>query len=283
MSDAKTTTFDPYDTDELSDLSEALSDHDLAELGLDESGPSENGYSELEKDEAAPGEPALDESSPGDSALDEPDISDGRSDHPSDPDYDDTAPQPRKKRRRVTHTYQQEDEYYSVPSIHFLVDDNLKALLVDDWERITKHFCCVKLPHPKPVRQVLQDWYDYDYPRLDNRMDRDVLGIVKDGMCVLFDKYLDLKLLYNYERPQLRYLHSIYESTDKKPCDIYGAEHLIRLMSKSQPAGLHQCLLTDLACSHYRGLDGRGQFHSGTGSMLAGGVDPAGTLHEPEL
>lgn len=260
MAGVETTTFDPYDTDGMSDLSEAWSDHDLVELGLDESiltqsdletsplpeiQAPEGVVDEPAQEKSAPLETAQDESTqdePGTSGIsdilsDEPDTSSGPSDNPSDPDYDDTAPQPRKKRRRVTHkNTQQEDEYYSVPSIHFLVDDNLKSLLVDDWERITKHFCCVKLPHTKPVRQVLQDWYDHDYPRLETRMDRDVLGIVKDGLCVLFDKYLDLKLLYNYERPQLRYLYSIYENTDKKPCDIWGAEHLIRLMSKSEPA-----------------------------------------------
>lgn len=135
------------------------------------------------------------------------------------------------KRARGDQHLQSEDEYYAVPSIHFLVDDNLKSLLVDDWERITKHFNCVKLPHTKPIRLILQDWYDHDSPRLETRMDRDVLGIIKDGLCVLFDKYLDLKLLYNFERPQLRYLHDTYGSTDKKPCDIYGAEHLIRLLT----------------------------------------------------
>lgn len=233
MPDVNVTTFDPYDTDGMSDLSEAWSDLALNELGLDESAQSqsvdESGLSERDTSD-----PALDESTQDKSAQDESDTTVGPSDNPSDPDYDDTAPQTRSKKRRATHTQpKQEDEYYAVPSIHFLVDDNLKSLLVDDWERITKHFCCVKLPHPKPIRQILQDWYDHDYPRLETRMDRDVLGIVKDGLCVLFDKYLDLKLLYNYERPQLRYLHAKYESTDKKPCDIYGAEHLIRLLSKS--------------------------------------------------
>lgn len=207
--------FDPYDTEELSDLSEAWSDVDLAELGLDK----------FTLDESGQDEPALVESDP---TVDP-------SNHPSGPNHDDNAPQTRSKKRRSTHTQvKQEDEYYAVPSIHFLVDDNLKSLLVDDWERITKHFNCVKLPHTKPIRLILQDWYDHDSPRLETRMDRDVLGIIKDGLCVLFDKYLDLKLLYNFERPQLRYLHDTYGSTDKKPCDIYGAEHLIRLLSKSK-------------------------------------------------
>lgn len=247
MANVEMTTFDPYDTDGMSDLSEPWSDLDLTELVMDEaamdqSGLDESGTSDPEPSEDVLDKPVLDESAVDESSLDKSDTSDGSLDHASDPDYDDTAPQPRKKKRRVTHKNStQEDEYYSIPSIHFLVDDNLKSLLVDDWERITKHFCCVKLPHSKPVRQVLQDWYDYDYPRLETRMDRDVLGIVKDGLCVLFDKYLDLKLLYNYERPQLRYLYSIYENTDKKPCDIWGAEHLIRLMSKSQPSVYIHC------------------------------------------
>lgn len=111
--------------------------------------------------------------------------------------------------------------------------DNLKALIVDDWERVTKNAAVVALPAPKPVRQVLQEWRDEEAPkRVESRIDVDVLDEVISGVLEYFDTMLDKLLLYRYERPQYRMLRTKYSGTpDKGPVDIYGAEHLIRLFS----------------------------------------------------
>ncbi|KUM62547.1 hypothetical protein ACN42_g4547 [Penicillium freii] len=115
--------------------------------------------------------------------------------------------------------------------------DNLKSLLVDDWEQVTKNQCVISLPAKYPVRQILQDWHEEELPkRSGSSADEDVLEEVVAGIQEYFDKCLDKILLYRHERPQYRGLRKKFEAAtgdlaDKGPIDVYGAEHLIRLFS----------------------------------------------------
>lgn len=115
--------------------------------------------------------------------------------------------------------------------------DNLKSLLVDDWEQVTKNQCVIALPAKYPVRQILQDWHEEELPkRSGSSADEDVLEEVVAGIQEYFDKCLDKILLYRHERPQYRGLRKKFEAAtgdlaDKGPIDVYGAEHLIRLFS----------------------------------------------------
>lgn len=119
--------------------------------------------------------------------------------------------------------------------------DNLKSLLVDDWEQVTKNQCVVALPAKYPVRTILQDWYDEEQPkRTGSASDEDVLEEVVAGLQEYFDKCLDKILLYRYERQQYRNLRKKFEAAtgelaNKGPIDVYGAEHLIRLFSTFLP------------------------------------------------
>lgn len=133
------------------------------------------------------------------------------------------------------HTREQEEAFHIRPSIRIVMPDNLKALIVDDWERVTKNNSVVKLPAKKTIRQIFQDWRDEEEPkRKGNRIDMDVLDEVVAGMMEYFDKMLDKLLLYRYERSQFRTLRkkTQHESgPGNGPVDVYGAEHLIRLFS----------------------------------------------------
>lgn len=129
---------------------------------------------------------------------------------------------------------EQEETFQSRPSIRIVMPDNLKALIVDDWERVTKNGTVVKLPAPKPVRRILQDWRDEEAPkRTECRIDVDVLDECIAGVLEYFDVMLDKLLLYRYERPQYRMFRKKYAGVPGKdsPIDVYGAEHLIRLFS----------------------------------------------------
>lgn len=140
--------------------------------------------------------------------------------------------------------HEQEEAFHIRPSIRIVMPDNLKALIVDDWERISKNNSVVKLPAEKSIRQIFQDWRDEEEPkRKDNRIDTEVLDEVIAGMMEYFDKMLDKILLYRYERPQFRMLRKKHQPTPGNgPVDVYGAEHLIRLFSM-------------LVCSLYHALD----------------------------
>jgi mortality factor 4-like protein 1 len=129
---------------------------------------------------------------------------------------------------------EQEESFITRPSIRIVMPDNLKSLIVDDWERVTKNGSVVALPAPKPVRQILQDWRDEEEPkRSENRIDIDVLDEVISGMLEYFDVMLDRVLLYRYERAQYRVFRKKFQDVPGMgPVDIYGGEHLIRLFSK---------------------------------------------------
>ena len=127
----------------------------------------------------------------------------------------------------------QEETFLARPSVRIVMTDNLKSLIVDDWERVTKNGTVVSLPAPVSVRQILQDWRDEEAPkREENRIDIEVLDEVVAGLNEYFDRMLDKILLYRYERPQYRVFRKKYQDTGKGPIDIYGAEHLLRLFSK---------------------------------------------------
>jgi mortality factor 4-like protein 1 len=138
-------------------------------------------------------------------------------------------------------TTPQEESFNTRPSVRIVMPDNLKSLLVDDWEQVTKNQCVVSLPAKYPVRQILQDWHDEEEPkRSGSSADEDVLEEVVAGLQEYFDKCLDKILLYRHERQQYRGLRKKFEAAtgdlaDKGPIDVYGAEHLIRLFSMYYP------------------------------------------------
>lgn len=43
--------------------------------------------------------------------------------------------------------------------------DNLKSLLVDDWENVTKNQQVIALPAKASVNQILDDYHDEEKPK----------------------------------------------------------------------------------------------------------------------
>ncbi|GMF73929.1 unnamed protein product [Aspergillus oryzae] len=82
--------------------------------------------------------------------------------------------------------------------------DNLKSLLVDDWENVTKNQQVVALPAKRSVNQILEDYSEAEKPKRTSSADLDVLEEVIMGIKEYFDKALDKILLYSFEREQLR-------------------------------------------------------------------------------
>lgn len=128
--------------------------------------------------------------------------------------------------------------------------DNLKSLLVDDWENVTKNQQVVALPAKASVNQILDDYFNEEKPKRATSADLDVLEEVITGIREYFDKSLDKILLYRFEREQYRSLRSKWENgsgnfADKGPLDIYGAEHLTRLFGKLFHL-LHLCSIRNI-------------------------------------
>lgn len=105
--------------------------------------------------------------------------------------------------------------------------NELKYILVDDWDFITRDKQIVDLPSKKPVSVILQDYMKYkletDQENIKLRQE------MVDGLEIYFNKSLSLVLLYKFER--LQYLNLIKDgiTRTKKFSEIYGLEHLLRL------------------------------------------------------
>ena len=133
----------------------------------------------------------------------------------------------------------QEEAFLSRPEIRIPVPDHLKSILVDDWENVTKNLLLVALPSKHPANQVLDDYYDEEkLKRRDGSAESDVLDEVIAGLKEYFSKCLGRILLYRFEREQYAEKRRLWEqaTTDewegKGPGDVYGAEHLTRLIGK---------------------------------------------------
>jgi len=78
-----------------------------------------------------------------------------------------------------------------------VMPDHLKAILVDDWENVTKNQQLVPLPHPHPVNEILDDYLAHERPsREEGSASQDILEEVISGFREYFDKCLGRILLY---------------------------------------------------------------------------------------
>lgn len=81
--------------------------------------------------------------------------------------------------------------------INLPVPDHIQAMLVDDWENITKNNQLVPLPHAKPVNKIFEDYLAYERPhREEASSSMDILEEVIAGFREYFDKALNGILLY---------------------------------------------------------------------------------------
>jgi len=115
------------------------------------------------------------------------------------------------------------------------VPDDLKSILVDDWENVTKNLQLVNLPSQTPVTQIMDEYYDQEkVKRREGSAEYDILEEMIQGVKVYFDQCLGKVLLYRFEREQWRQLYERMQDpkddlVGKAPSDVYGAEHLLRL------------------------------------------------------
>ncbi|CCE82427.1 Piso0_002153 [Millerozyma farinosa CBS 7064] len=103
----------------------------------------------------------------------------------------------------------------------------LKYLLVDDWEFVTKERKVIDVPAAKPVSTIIADYCNYKKAQKASRASLDAVDEVATGLIVYFNKSLGIMLLYKLER--LQYFNLLKKNPDFTPSDIYGLEHLLRL------------------------------------------------------
>ncbi|KAL5514060.1 hypothetical protein ACEPAG_2821 [Sanghuangporus baumii] len=145
----------------------------------------------------------------------------------------------RKEGARGTKRGREEDDGSRKPDMRLIIPDILKVQLVDDWENITKNSQLVSLPRAPNVDQLLQEFQSWalsqkeQLPRAPS-----LLPSITAGLRLYFDRALGSRLLYRFERPQyLNQRHKyvtgshVMVGSQKEMSEIYGAEHLLRMIS----------------------------------------------------
>lgn len=93
----------------------------------------------------------------------------------------------------------QEDGFHARPAIKLPIPDHIKAILVDDWENVTKNQQLVPLPCAMPVNMILEDYMEYATAKHEvGSAQADILEEVIAGLKEYFDKCLGRILLYRY-------------------------------------------------------------------------------------
>lgn len=135
------------------------------------------------------------------------------------------------RRKRGGEDLEKTEDYLKRPEIHFSIPDNIKALLVNDWEFVTKDHQIVSLPRHPNVREVLEKYkaYFHAQKRTLSPLESDILDETIAGIQLYFDKALGTILLYRYERQQYKNVLESKQFQNKAPSEVYGAEHLLRL------------------------------------------------------
>ncbi|KAL2059372.1 hypothetical protein ABVK25_000665 [Lepraria finkii] len=134
------------------------------------------------------------------------------------------------KRRRCL-----EETFNLRPAVRIHVPDHLKALLVDDWENVTKNLSLVPLPSEHPVNEILNTYFEEEkHKRRLGSAEADLLEEVVAGCKDYFEKCIGRILLYRFERQQYAEVRKLWEEgrgewEGKNAGDVYGAEHLCRL------------------------------------------------------
>lgn len=101
----------------------------------------------------------------------------------------------------------------------------LKKRLVLDWKLVSTKQALVNLPRKPTAYDIVQGFMSSRSKEEQQNM-REVM----DGILIYFDKALGSLLLYRFERPQ--YADIVKSFTSKRLCEVYGAEHLLRLFVK---------------------------------------------------
>jgi mortality factor 4-like protein 1 len=127
-------------------------------------------------------------------------------------------------------THYESQNGFTHHEIKVLVPDELKIILVNDWENITKNNKLVALPSKISVTETLKDFVAYLQSEFnDDESELSILLEITESMKQYFEQSLGAFVLYRYERPQ--YNEIILKESSSNLYDVYGPIFLLRLLS----------------------------------------------------
>ena len=116
--------------------------------------------------------------------------------------------------------------------VKVVIPQDLRRYLLDDCDFVTRQKQLVPLPKPDAltVRAITTKYENYKEANTD---DAKIVGLAKEmcrGLNEYFNVLLGSQLLYKFERGQ--YAELLKNNVGKQLCDLYGAEHLLRMFVK---------------------------------------------------
>ncbi|KAI1611735.1 chromatin modification-related protein eaf3 [Exophiala viscosa] len=144
----------------------------------------------------------------------------------------------RGSKRARDNDIEKEDSFNARSTIRMPMPDNLKNLLVDDWENVTKSMTLVPLPSKAPANFIFDEYFQQEkVNRIPGSAEYEVLEEFVVGMKQYFEATVGKLLLYRFERPQWQDVRKLWESGKYKewegcgPGDCYGAEFVARMLT----------------------------------------------------
>jgi len=116
----------------------------------------------------------------------------------------------------------EDDNPFEDSAVKLNLPQELKALVVKDWENITQKGLLVQLPRSPSIRDVFARFMSER-----QRKNAHPFAQVTEGLSVYFDRALPTILLYRAEREQFEHVKT--RLAGKRFCEVYGVEHLLRL------------------------------------------------------
>uniref|UniRef100_A0A069DT38 Putative dosage compensation regulatory complex/histone acetyltransferase complex n=1 Tax=Panstrongylus megistus TaxID=65343 RepID=A0A069DT38_9HEMI len=136
---------------------------------------------------------------------------------------------PKRKRTKTDPTVESEEQFLTKVEIKVKIPDELKPILVDDWQNICVQKKLLKFPLRITADGILEEYLAQKVssknamPNKENARTDMVSGIRS-----YFNVMLGPQLLYECERKQYTELMR-EKGTNMKPSSVYGAVHLLRL------------------------------------------------------
>ncbi|CAG5136317.1 unnamed protein product, partial [Candidula unifasciata] len=132
----------------------------------------------------------------------------------------------KRKRPRLDPSIESEETYLSKIEVKIKIPEDLKPVLVDDWDLITRQKMLVTLPCKQTVDNIIEEYIKSKSTKNSN-INKDAMLETMLGCKDYFNVMLGTQLLYKFERPQ--YSEILSEYPDKPMSSVYGAIHFLRL------------------------------------------------------